>query len=401
MQIVRRGSHAPGNRTQPRNAGGKIDLADTFQKVAQREGDQHLVVPETLAALHETEVPDQAVTPATHSGYPAIIEHLMSMHCVAIPSILDRFESRAVREEQNEKRKRRERIDDGQQATGRVVHRARGPRPDQLSETGRCIRHMAPAKKNIMFRFGNRRITLFASCEISPAVLLREVAVNGVSGAVMSKKMIKPGRDLLSRVNQAFLDYGYSGLTMVSMAKACGFTQRALYYYFSNKEEAFRAAIADRNEEVVAQSLEAGKATRADGGSALDIFARIMDVRYGETRRILTRSPHTVELNAEAFRRCRDLMIQSAVVFQGELEKLIVDLQKKRMLKLNGHFTPAQISQALADGGRAVNQSLPPIAADDFTARYRQMCEMVLYGSAAMPRTKPDRSDRNDENQPQ
>jgi len=91
----------------------------------------------------------------------------------------------------------------------------------------------------------------------------------------MSKKMIKPGRDLLSRVNQAFLDYGYSGLTMVSMAKACGFTQRALYYYFSNKEEAFRAAIADRNDEVVAQSLEAGKATRADGGSALDIFARI------------------------------------------------------------------------------------------------------------------------------
>jgi AcrR family transcriptional regulator len=226
-------------------------------------------------------------------------------------------------------------------------------------------------------------------------------AIIGVTGILMSKKMIKPGRDLLGRVNQAFLDHGYSGLSMVGLARACGFTQRALYYYFSNKEEAFRAAIADRNDEVVAQSLEAGKVTRADGGSALDIFARIMDVRYGETRRILTRSPHTVELNAEAFKRCRDLMIESAVAFQRELEKLIVDLQKKRMLKLNGRFTPAQVSQALADGGRAVNQSLPPIAADDFTARYRQMCEMVLYGSAAMPRTKPDRSDRNDEDQPE
>jgi len=114
-----------------------------------------------------------------------------------------------------------------------------------------------------------------------------------------------------------------------------------------------------------------------------------MDVRYGETRRILTRSPHTVELNAEAFKRCRDLMIQSAIAFQGELEKLIVDLQRKRMLKLNGQFTPAQIAQALADGGRAVNQSLPPIAADDFTARYRQTCAMVLYGCAAMPRSIP------------
>jgi hypothetical protein len=43
----------------------------------------------------------------------------------------------------------------------------------------------------------------------------------------MPKTMIKPGRDLLRRVNQAFLDHGYSGLSMVTMAKACGFTQRA------------------------------------------------------------------------------------------------------------------------------------------------------------------------------
>jgi AcrR family transcriptional regulator len=34
----------------------------------------------------------------------------------------------------------------------------------------------------------------------------------------------------MQRVHQTFLDYGYSGLSMVTMAKACGFTQRALYY---------------------------------------------------------------------------------------------------------------------------------------------------------------------------
>jgi AcrR family transcriptional regulator len=211
---------------------------------------------------------------------------------------------------------------------------------------------------------------------------------DGVTGNLMSKKMIKPGRDLLARVNQAFLDYGYSGLSMVVLARACGFTQRALYYYFSNKEQAFRWALAARNDEVVDLALQAGKAMRAKGGSALDIIAEIMDVRYGETRRILTRSPHTVELNAEAFKRCRDLMIQSAVAFQGELEELIVDLQKSRMLTLNGRFTAAEISQALADGGRAVNQGLPPIAAEDFSGRYRQMCEMVLYGCAKMPKPK-------------
>jgi len=207
-------------------------------------------------------------------------------------------------------------------------------------------------------------------------------------GIAMSKKMMKPGPDLLNQVNQAFLDQGYSGLSMVGLAKVCGFTQRALYYYFGNKEEAFRAMIAFRNAESVELGLEAGRTTRARGGSALDIITDILDVRYGNTRRRVSNSPHMIELNAEAFRRCRDLMVHSAISFQGALEKLVLDLQKSRLIKLNGRFTPTQIAQALADGGRAVNQALPPVASDDFYDRYRQMCEMVLYGFAVMPARK-------------
>ena len=201
----------------------------------------------------------------------------------------------------------------------------------------------------------------------------------------MSKKMIKPRPDLLKQVNQAFLDHGYGGLSMVGLARICGFTQRALYYYFSNKEEAFRAMIAFRQAKSIELGLEAGRLTRARGGSALDIITDILDVRYGDTRRRVATSVHTVEINAEAFKRCRDLMIHAAISFQGDLEKLIVDMQKSRLLKLNGRFTPAQIAQALADGGRAVNQALPPIASDDYYDRYRRMCEMVLYGFAVMP----------------
>jgi len=200
--------------------------------------------------------------------------------------------------------------------------------------------------------------------------------------------MIKPGRDLLEQVNQAFLDHGYSGLSMIVLARACGFTQRALYYYFSNKEDAFRAMIAWRHGESVALALQAGSAVRAGGGSALDIIAEILNVRYGDTRRRLAKSPHTVELNAEAFKRCRDLMIESAISFQADLERLIVEFQKSRMLKLNGRFTAAEVAQALADGGRAVNQALPPIPGEEYAARYRQMCAMVLYGCAVMPKRK-------------
>jgi len=201
----------------------------------------------------------------------------------------------------------------------------------------------------------------------------------------MAKKMISPGHDLLLKVNQAFLDHGYTGLSMVGLARICGFTQRALYYYFSNKEEAFRAAVQFRNEQAVETAMAAGIALRDEGASALDILAHIIDLRYGETRRTLTLSPHTVELNAEAFRRCRDLMIQSAIRFQAELEALVNDLNDRRLLVLTGQFKSSEIAQALADGGRAVNQALPPIPADEFTLRYRRTCELVLYGCATPP----------------
>ena len=200
----------------------------------------------------------------------------------------------------------------------------------------------------------------------------------------MPKKMIQPGQDLLLRVNQAFLDYGYSELSMVGLAKACGFTQRALYYYFSNKEEAFRAAIQSRNDEAIRLGLEAGEAMRAKGGSALDIFTEIMNVRYGETRRMLNLSPHIIELNAEAFKRCRAQMIQVAISFQADLEKLIVDFNETGLLQMKDDVTPAQLAQALADGARGVNQALPPISSEDLPGRYRQMCKLILYGSARL-----------------
>ena len=122
----------------------------------------------------------------------------------------------------------------------------------------------------------------------------------------MSEKMLKPGRDLLLRIREAFLGHGYDGLSMVTLAKACGFTRRSLYNYFNNKEDAFRALIRFDNIDFIQSGLEAGERVRRRGGGALDILAETMDVRYGYARRILSHSPHAVELTAEVQRRCRD-----------------------------------------------------------------------------------------------
>ncbi|WP_049974438.1 TetR/AcrR family transcriptional regulator [Azospirillum sp. B4] len=189
----------------------------------------------------------------------------------------------------------------------------------------------------------------------------------------------------MKRVQQAFLTHGYSDLTMVDLAEACGFTRRALYHYFSSKEDAFKATMRHENAVLIQAGMEAGARVRQAGGSALDILTEIMDVRYGYTRRVLAKSPHIIDLNAEAFKRGREQMIEAALNFQALLVQLLLSLEQDGLLRLSPDFTPAQAAQALADGGRAVNQSLPPFPAEQLTARYRAMCQAVLYGCAPLP----------------
>ncbi len=198
----------------------------------------------------------------------------------------------------------------------------------------------------------------------------------------MPDKMIEPSHDLMLRVREAFLTHGYENLTMVQLADDCKFTRRALYHYFNSKESAYRAVIRHFNAVAVTAGLEAGQAARRAGGSALDVLATTLDTRYGDTRRRLNGSPHIFDLNAEAFRRCRDIMIESAIAFHAELEELIRELAADGLMALQPGRTPAELAQLLTDAARGVNQTLPPIATEDYAARYRQIVEAILFGAA-------------------
>ncbi len=142
------------------------------------------------------------------------------------------------------------------------------------------------------------------------------------------------------RVESAFPAHGYSELTMRGLAKACDFSTRALYFYFSNKEEAFRAMVRFRNDLALRTGFAAGQKQRADGGDALDILTAVINIRYGDTRRIANASPHIVELNAEVFKRCNDIVTEVALFFEAELGKLIVELQDAGLLRLRQASPP-------------------------------------------------------------
>jgi AcrR family transcriptional regulator len=203
--------------------------------------------------------------------------------------------------------------------------------------------------------------------------------------------------NLAARLRRAFLDHGYEQMTMSGLAQLCGFSRRALYHHFSSKEEAFRHWLDFYGRESIAEGIAAGRAAMEAGGGAVDVLVDVMNVRYGAARRRLSRSPHALEINDQAFRRARDIMIGAAVDFQAKVADLLVELEARRLIALKPGVTPETLAQSLCDGARGTNQALPPIHVDELHLRYRQMIEAILFGTASPstgPRGKSGRSTR-------
>ena len=197
------------------------------------------------------------------------------------------------------------------------------------------------------------------------------------------RTMMQPSNEMMERVRDAFLRYGFRGLSMGELAEACGYTRRNLYNYFRSKEDAFRTLIAFTNAEQGRLGIEAGRRLLNRKANPLDVITEILVVRYATIRQLMSRSPHAGEINNEAFRLCHDIMVQSAAVFTNALKGVIVDLQKAGRLRLDAGITAAQLAQLFGDGVRGINQSLPPVPPASLPARYRLMCQAILYGGAA------------------
>ncbi|ESQ78801.1 TetR/AcrR family transcriptional regulator [Asticcacaulis sp. YBE204] len=192
--------------------------------------------------------------------------------------------------------------------------------------------------------------------------------------------MMTPSAALLDRVQTAFLEHGYQNLSMVTLAEVCGFTRRSLYNYFSNKEEAFQAMFRQHNVDLIARAMNTGQYLRDDGASVLDILSAVLDVRYGDTWRLIQPSPHALEIKGTVFRLCTGIMIQLAVDFQARLAGLIEMLAAAGQLSLKRDYGAAELAQMLADAARGVNQVYPALPLDQLSGQYRRICRAILYG---------------------
>lgn len=195
-----------------------------------------------------------------------------------------------------------------------------------------------------------------------------------------TRRLLRPSLELWAKINLAFLNYGYESLSMSTLAKACGFSRAALYQYFRSREEAFRFSTRTVNVVAIEGALAAGERLRQEGHSAIDIFAEITCARYALMRLKGMFSPHRVELNSVASRNCGDILIEVSLLFRDGLAEMLTKLVADGRLKPREGLAMVEIAQALADGARGVDQSLPAPTAEELPARHRQMVSAVLYG---------------------
>ncbi|HYP62831.1 MAG TPA: helix-turn-helix domain-containing protein [Acidocella sp.] len=191
---------------------------------------------------------------------------------------------------------------------------------------------------------------------------------------------LDPRDAVMKKVHLAFLAYGYEQMTMIGLAKAADMSRRSLYNYFANKEEAFRAAVRWGNARNIASGQMAAAEAKAAGADALEILVAFADARYGGTRRELGKSPHAVEINDQAFRRCRDIMIDAAVAGQDRLADILLDLQEAGLVRWRENYSAAQLAQYFSDAARGVNQTLPPRPSISLRERYREIFAALLGG---------------------
>jgi AcrR family transcriptional regulator len=194
---------------------------------------------------------------------------------------------------------------------------------------------------------------------------------------------LNPHDAMLRKLQLAFFAHGYEQLTMIGLAKAADISRRSLYNYFSSKEEAFRACVHWSNARDITFGQAAAAEAKEAGADALEILVAYADARYGETRRELSASPHALEINDQAFRRCRDIMIDAARAGQERLADILADLQEAGLVRWREDYTAAQLAQHFSDAARGVNQALPPQPATTIRDRYRNMFRALLGGVVA------------------
>jgi AcrR family transcriptional regulator len=188
----------------------------------------------------------------------------------------------------------------------------------------------------------------------------------------------------LAAMEKVFIEEGFEAITMIAIAQACGFTRRALYHHYSGKDEAFRDATRFGNARGFEAARTAMERAFAANESAIGVVHALLNTRFGDTRRLVSRSPHAQELSDTVSRLCGDIVDALAAKLHAELAVVLERLQAIGKMKLRQDVTFAQLAYLLAASVRGINQTRPLLKEHDFSPRYREIITAIMRGCAKL-----------------
>ena len=107
--------------------------------------------------------------------------------------------------------------------------------------------------------------------------------------------------DQLAKAAEAFLKSGFNRPTMTELAVACGFSRRALYYHYRNKEELFRDVVRYQNERAMYAGWTAGMSVLMEGGDAIDVITALLDIGSARRAALLPTRPTLLNWRIRSF----------------------------------------------------------------------------------------------------
>jgi AcrR family transcriptional regulator len=178
--------------------------------------------------------------------------------------------------------------------------------------------------------------------------------------------------------------HGYAKTSMDLLARAAGLSRPALYQYFANKADVFRAVAERVGADLQATALAAAGIRTTTADRLYDALVVKLDFASGRLE-----AEHRSELAREAAVLAREVVAADEARY-AELIASVLAADPDLGLTVPPHDT----ATLLVDATMGVARSDAP--AGEMHRRLRQLVDLVVRGHASSPRITPARRSRRD-----
>jgi len=183
---------------------------------------------------------------------------------------------------------------------------------------------------------------------------------------------------ILDAAMEVFAHSGYRRASMDQVAEAAGLTRQAVYHYFKNKAELFRASVEALHEGAHEAAAEAGLAAEQAGAGLAGILVAQIDARFRYLIECLEETSQQEELLSERQSQAGDL-IQSFQEQNVKFHVATIDrVCREQGLKLRDRMSAMELARAIQLAVRGVEDlKLEPHFFDDL----RRVVSLIVTGA--------------------